>query len=291
MRRVILLATLLAGGTALAQKPWEIRVDLPVPVPVELPALPPTNPFAAPVLSPPSVVTTPLREKYAQTFTVRASAYVDSSGTVRRLVFTAMPWPGLDAGLRQPLSELAFTPARAGGAPVAVWLPLAVDLKGRIDEGRILRLEATSPAPGSPPVPDTAPAPELSPSDAALVATPLARVDQLGTPKRPPRIRVDGRTWRQAIRVLADVDRDGRCRRVVFLTCPDGLRPWLLASMAGWTFRPAAGKGGPVDAWAMLDGELEVEVGTLASEALRVTGTGSYPPAAAPSAAAPPPGG
>jgi hypothetical protein len=274
----------------MAQKPWEMRVDLAVPVPVELPALLPVNPFAAPVLSPPSPVATPLLEKHVQTFTVLASAYVDSSGALRRLVFTSTPWPGLEAELRQPLSQLAFTPARSGGAAVAVWLPLAVDLKGRIDGGRVTRLAATSPEADAPPVPDAAPVPSANPTDADLPATPLAKVDQLANPKRPPRIRVDGTTWRQAIRLLADVGPDGRCRRMVFLTCPPGLRPWLLASMARWTFRPATGKNGPVDAWAMLDGELEVEVGNLASEALRVMRNGSYPTAAEPSASAPPPG-
>ncbi len=290
MRPVTLLAVLLASSTAMAQKPWEARVDLPVPVPVELPAVPPINPFAAPVLTPPSPLGTPLREKYAQTFTVLAAAYLDGSGTLRRLVFTRTPWPTLAADLRQPLSELTFTPARSGGASVAIWLPFAVDLKGRINEGRITRLQATSPDPGAPPAPDVASGPTPEANDLALPATLLAQVDQLPNPKRPPRIRVDGRTWRQGIRLLAEVSTDGHCRRVVFLTCPEGLRGWLLASMAEWTFRPAAGNGGPVDAWALLDGEVEVEVGDLASEALRVMRTGSYPAAVAPSASGPPPG-
>jgi hypothetical protein len=291
MRRLIALAALLAAGTAAAQKPWETRVDLPVPVPVELPALPPVNPFAAPVLSPPSPVATPLRGKYAQTLTVLAAAYVDDSGALRRLVFTSLPWPGLESDLRQGLARLAFTPARAGGAPVAVRLPLAIDLKGRIDEGRILGLVATPPDPAAPPTPDVSPTPSTPAGETALQATPLAQVDQLPNPKGAPRIRVDGKTWRQAIRLLAEVGADGRARRVVFLTCPDGLRAWLLASMASWTFRPAAGKGGPVAAWALLDGTVEVEVGTLSSEALRVMRTGAAPAAGARASAPPPPGG
>jgi hypothetical protein len=291
MRRVMLLAVLLAAGPAVAQKPWETKVDLPVAVPVAIPALPPADPFATPVLSPPSPIATPLREKFAQTFTVQASAYVDSSGTLRRLVFTKTPWPSLEADLRQPLAALTFTPAQSGGAPVAVWLPLAVDLRGRIDEGQVTRLQATSPDPRVPPVADAEPVPSPNPQDADLVATPLTQVDQLPSPKRSRRIRIDGKTWHQSIRLLADVDADGHCRRVVFLSCPDGLRPWLLASIAGWTFRPAAVKSGPVEAWALLDGEIQVEVGTLSSETLRVTRTGSYPTAGAPAASGLPAGG
>jgi len=280
----------LVSTPALAQKPWEVRVDLPVPVPLELPAVPPTNPFAAPVVSPPSPVATPLREKFVDTSTVLSSVYVDSQGFLRRIVFTRLPWPSLAADLRQPISELSFTAARSAGSPVPIWLPLAVDLKGRVEEGRVIRLQATSPEPGASPVPEAEAVPKPGPSDLELPASPLTKVDQLANPKRPPRIRVDARTWRQPIQILAQVSSQGRCQRVVFLACPEGLRPWLLASMAAWTFRPAAGKDGPVAAWTLLDGEIEVEVGDLVSEALRVMRSGSYPGAAAPSGAGPPPG-
>ena len=285
-----ILALVLLSTPALAQKPWETRVDLPVPVPLELPAVPTTNPFAAPVLSPPSPVATPLREKFVQTFAVLASAYVSSEGSCRRVVFTRLPWPGIEADLRQAVSELSFTPARAGGTAVPVWLPLAIDFKGRVDEGRVTNLQATSPDPSTPPVPEVVAPPTPDARDLELPATPLTRVDQLTSPKRPPRIRIDGRTWRQPIRLLAEVSAEGHCQRVVFLACPEGLRPWLLASMAAWTFRPAAGKAGPITAWAVLEGVVEVEVGTLVSEGLRVMRAGSYPSAAARSAAGPPPG-
>ncbi len=284
MRRVIVLSLLVLSVPVLAQKPWEARVDLPVPVPLELPSVPLTNPFAAPVLSPPSAVATPLREKFTDTFTVLASAYVTSEGSCRRVVFTHMPLPGMDIELRQEVSELNFVPARAGGAAVPTWLALAIDLKGRVNEGRVTKLQATSPDPGTPPVPEVAAAPTPDSRDLNLPATPPTRVEQVAGPKRQPRLRVDGRTWLQPIRLLAEVSPEGRCQRVVFLACPEGLRPWLLASMAAWTFRPAAGKSGPVQAWAVLDGEVEVEVGGLASEGLRVMHGGSYPSAAARSA-------
>ena len=284
------LAFLVLCAPALAQKPWETRVDLPVPVPLELPAVPPTNPFAAPVLSPPTPLATPLREKFVDAFTVLASAYVNGEGSCRRVVFTRLPWSGIEADLRQAVSDLSFTPARAGGAAVPVWLPLAIDFKGRIDEGRVAKLQATAPAPGAPPVPEAFAPPTPEVRDLELPATPLSKVDQLANPKRPPRIRVDGRAWRQPIRLLAEVGADGRCQRAVFLACPEGLRPWLLASMAAWTFHPAAGKAGPVVAWAYLDGIVEVEVGDLVSEGLRVMRAPSYPAADAGSAAGSPPG-
>jgi hypothetical protein len=287
--RVATLTLLLLATPALAQKPWEMRVDLPLPVPVELPAVPPTNPFAVPVLSPPTPITTPLRKKFAETFTAFASAYVDSGGLLRAIVFTGLPWPSLGADLRQPISELAFTPARSAGATVAIWLPLAIDLRGRVEEGRVISLQAASPDPATPPAPEAVATPTPDAHDLALPATPLSRVDQLANLKRPRRIKVAGRTWRQSIRLLAHVSAEGHCQQVAFLACPEGLRPWLLASMADWTFRPAKGTSGPVAAWALLNGEVEVEVGKLVSEALRVMRAGPHPSAGAPSAAAPPP--
>ncbi len=289
MRRLLPVVMVLASASALAQKPWELRVDLPVPVPVELPAVPPTNPFAAPVVSAPVPVATPLLAKFPGTFGVLASAYIDAQGACRRVVFTRLPWPGLADALRPIITATSFTPARASGAPVPVWLPLGIDLKGRIDEGRVARVQGSAPEPAAPPAVEPEPGPETDARDAELPASPVDRVEQLPSPKRF-RVRIDGRSWRQPFRLLAEVGPDGHCRRVVFLSCPDGLRGWVLASMASWTFRPAAGAGGPVAAWAQLDGEIEVEMGDLASDALKVMRQGWAPGAAAPTAAGPPPG-
>jgi hypothetical protein len=290
MRRLLACSLALLSVPVLAQKPWETKVDFPVPVPLELPAVPPTNPFAAPLVSPPAPVATPLREKFPDTFTVLAAIYVTGEGASRRVVFTRLPWPSLGNDLRQTVSELNFTPARASGAAVAVWVPLAIDLKGRVEQGRVARIQGSSPEPGTPPVPEATAVPTPDARDLELPATPLDRVDQMANPKRPPRIRADGRTWRQAVRLLAEVSPEGRCQRVVFLSCPEGLRGWLLASMAAWTFRPGAATTGPVTAWVQLDGEIEVEVGDLASESLRVTRQVTFPPAVAPAASGRPPG-
>jgi hypothetical protein len=270
MRRTTTLALILLSAPALAQKPWEARVDLPVPVPIVLSEVPPTNPFAAPVVSPPSVLTTPLREKFVDKFTVLATVYVNSDGACSRAVFTRVPWPGIEADLRKELFDLTFVPARAGGTPVPVWLPVAIDFKGRINKGKVITLQAVTPDPATPPVPEVAAVPTPDPRDLGLPATPMTRVEQLANLKRPPRFSIDGRGWRQSIRLLAEIGAEGRCQRVVFLACPEGLRSWLLASMGAWTFRPATAASGPAAAWAMLEGEVELEVADLDSEALRV---------------------
>lgn len=290
MRPLLAVAFALLSIPVLAQKPWDTKVDLPVPVPIELPSVPPTNPFAASLVSPPAPVATPLREKFSDTFTVLTSVYVTGEGEARRVIFSRLPWPSLANDLRPQLAELNFTPARASGAAVPVWVPLAIDLKGRVAEGRVSRIQGSAPEPATPPMLELAAVPAPDARDLELPATALDKVDQMANPKRPPRIRADRRAWRQSVRLLAEVSPEGRCQRVVFLACPEGLRPWLLASMASWTFRPGVGQAGPVTAWLQLEGEIELEVGALVSESLRVTRQVAFPPAAAPSAAGRPPG-
>jgi len=289
MRRAFVVLTLIASVPAAAQKPWEARANVAVPVPVELPAVPPTNPFAAAVETVAAPVATPLREKFTGSYSVEASAYIDADGAVRRVVFTRLPWPSLADALRPALAATVFTPARSSGAAVPVWLPLAVDLHGRVQEGRVTRLTPSAPDPATPPALEPTAPPSVEPRDLELPATPTDRVDQLPSPKRF-RARVDGRAWLQGVRMLVQVSAAGRCEKVVFLSCPEGLRPWLLASLAAWTFRPATSKDGPVTAWVQLDGEISVEADDLASDALRVMRQGWSPRAASAAAGALPPG-
>jgi len=289
MRRLIVPLMVLLAVPAGAQRPWEQRVDLQVGVPLELPAVPPTNPFAAPVVTPAAVNLSPLREKFVDTFAAAASAYVDREGVCRRVLFTRLPWPWLAAELQQAILETTFTPARSHGTPVPTWLSLTIDLKGRINRGRVVRAQGVRPDPAAPPVPDLAAVPTPDAQDLALPATPADQVEQLPGPKRF-RARIDGRTWSQPVKLLAQVGPDGHCQRVVFLSWPDGLRNWLLASMAGWQFRPAQGKDGPTASWVQVDGEVEVEAGDVGSDAIRVTRQPASPAAAAGAGAAHPPG-
>ena len=287
MKRLLALPLLLAAFPAAAQKPWETRVDLPLAIPVELPAVPPLNPFASPVASPPAVATAPMLAKVAVRLHVEAAVYVDRTGVCRRVVLLAAPLPALAGELTEALQETTFTAGRARGAPAPAWLAVAFDLTGRVKEGRVVRVAPSPPDPAVPPMPEPAAMPALDPRDAALPATPA---EQLDAPPNAERFRasLSGRTLRQSFRLLAEVTAEGRCNRVVFLACPDGARDWLLRSLSGWTFRPAAGTDGPAAAWVQLDGELEMELSGLSSDRLRVTRTGAYPGAeAAPDGALP----
>jgi hypothetical protein len=290
MRATVVCLLALAAVPALAQKPWEMRVDIPVTVPVELPTVPPTNPFASKLSSPPTYATTPLLEKFNTTVQAQGAAYIDAAGTCRRVVFTRVPIPGMGDELQQTILETDFTPGRQLGQNTATWIGFSTDLSGRVKEGRINRLLAVPPSPDEPPVPEEAPTPTPDARDLALPATPIDQLDQLPAAKRF-RARLDSHKWVQKVRILVEVSAQGRCTRVVFLACPEGLRPWLLASLGGWTFRAGTTASGPVSAWTILDGEIEVSINGFDSDTLQVIPQSVYPRGPATPAAARPPAG
>jgi len=262
MRCAAPLLALLVAAPTLAQKPWEQRVDLDVTVPVELPALPTINPFARPLLVQPAPTATPMAGKFTVVTSARGTAYIDAQGGCRRVLFSSLPLPFAGEPLQQAFREAVFVPGRANGAPAAGWWPFAVELTGRVKEGEVVRVQPAPPPAAELPVPEAAAAAEPGPADAALPAVPPEQFSQPPTTKRF-RARVDGRDWAQRVRLLAEVSPAGRCSRVVFLSCPEGLRRWLLASLASWTFRPGEDDSGPVAAWMLLDAELTLAIGSL----------------------------
>jgi hypothetical protein len=280
MRTFVAIVAVLAAIPGAAQKPWETRTDLRLPAPIELPAVPAVNPFFTPLAVQPAILSSPLVEKFPLTLAVQAAIYIDAAGSCQRVVFTDLPLPGLAAELDESISETRFTPGRRLGADVPTWLTLAVDLEGRVDEGKVLRLAALPPDPRTPEVPDSSPVPTPEARDWQLPTTPVEQLDQPPLARRF-RARVASHTWRQPLRFLAEVGASGRCERVVFLTCPEGLRPWLLASLAAWTFQPAQDRSGVTKAWVTVDGEVAVDVSTLRADTVRLIRRSSYPGAAA----------
>lgn len=286
----VLVVALLVGAPVLAEKPWETRIDLVVPIPVELPTIQPENPFFTAVSSPPVMTRAPLQEKWSASFPIVVAAYIDSSGACRRTVPVRTPWSGLGPELQATFAATSFTPGRSLGTAVATWLPATVDVSGRIDRGRVQAIQVTMPDRESPPEAESVTAPAVEDRDLGLQAVPVERLDQLPAPKRF-RLRLEARTWRENVRLLVEVGVSGKVERVVFLACPEGLREWLLASLSGWAFQPAqGGDGTSLAAWAVVEATVEVSVDRLTGESLRVSRETVYPLAPAQSAAGPPPG-
>lgn len=277
MHAAILLVLLaVQDGNPKAEKPWERKVQVPVPVPLELPAVPPTNPFFSPVDQQPAPRQTPMREDFPVTVAASFAAYVEKNGVCRRAQPISNPFPGVLEPVRQALLETEFTPAKAFGQAAAVWVDVGADLRGEIKEGRVVQLAVTLPDPGETPQLEATPLPPGDPKDAQLPSTALDQLSSLPVPKRFS-AKVPSQEFRQPIKLLVEVGADGKVKRLVFLACPEGLRSWVLASSASWLFTPPHSKGSPVPAWVVLSGVLEVKAGTLRAEGLRVSRTSSYP--------------
>ena len=267
--RVILAALLIAAVPAAAQRPWEERVDIALPVPVELPSIPPSNPFALAVDTVATAVRTPLAEEFAGTFPVTAAGYVDAEGECRRVVVTVAPLPGLAAVVTTEVGKTRFNPGLLMGTSVPTWVTMAIDLAGRIEEGSVTRIQSVAPDPAAPPTLEPRAFAGPDARDLQLPATSVENLEKLPSPKRF-RIRADGLDFRQNVRLLAEIGERGNCARVIFLSCPEGLRGWLVASLAEWTFQPAARAGQAVSAWVIVEAELLVQTSTLRADSVRI---------------------
>lgn len=259
-----------------AEKPWERKVQLPVPVPVELPALPPTNPFYLPLASLPQAKQTPMRENFPVTVPVRFAIYVDKVGNCRRAHPLSNPLPGILEPLRQQLLEERLTPGKAFGQATSSWVDVQVDLRGKVAEGQVTQLVVGSPDPSATPEIEGFPLPPGDPRDAQLPATPVQQLTAIPSPGSFS-AKVPKQEFRQPFKLLAEVSATGKVKRIVFLLCPEGLQSWVLASSSTWLFTPARTATGATDAWALLSGVLHVRVSPLRANALRVARTSSYP--------------
>lgn len=290
MRAALLVGLLLlADEASKGPKPWERKVQLPVPVPMALPEVQPTNPFFRPLRALPQPKQTPLRKDFPVTVPVSFAVYLERSGECLRARPLTNPLPGVLEPVRQALSETSFTPAKAFGQPAPLWLDVGLDLRGEVKEGRLSQLQVVAPDAAETPQVENLPLPPPDLRDSQLPATALEQLSAWPVPKRFA-AKVPSQELRQAIKLLAEVGTDGKVKRVVFLFCPEGLRSWVLASAASWLFSPPQGDAGPVSAWVVLTGTLEVRMGTLRAEGLRVGRTSSYPQRSAGSGAARPAG-
>jgi len=277
MQWLLLWALLLASNAQeKGEKPWERKVQVPVPVPMQLPEVPATNPFYRPLVALPQAKQTPMREDFPITVPVSFSLYLTKEGECRRAHPLTNPMPGVLEPLRQELLQTTFTPAKAFGGAVATWLDVGVNLQGEIKEGKAVQLMIAAPDPAQTPTLEAIPTPPPDPKHGQLPATPAQQLTAFPAPKRFS-AKVPSQQFRQPFRLLLEVGAEGKVKRVLFLLCPEGLRSWVLASSGSWLFTPPQGAQGPVGAWVVVQGLLEVRVGTLRAEGLRVGRLASYP--------------
>jgi len=271
----VMIVAALAG--AAGDDAWERRVDLETPVPMQLPELPSGNPFAVAVATPPQVQSTSLLEKFDTTVSVPVAVYIDREGECKRAVPLADPLPGIGRQTATELTGEKTGPATSLGSAVPVWRTLRIRMEGRIKEGSLSGMAISPVEEGPPPVADVVEPPEPTAMDLQLPDTPDDLVDrQPDVARWNAKAKLD--EIRGRVRLLAEVDDTGRATRVVFLSGPEGLQPWLLRSMRGWRFSPATGVAGePLASWALMDFAVTAETGSWRSQSVGVDPELAYP--------------
>jgi hypothetical protein len=222
----------------------EVRVDLPMTVPIELPH------------TADQLFATDLWRPRTADSCRRSSTRRSSSGRATS-IRAGLPARASSCGCR---SRCHRPPAGAGGdhftpacpgASVATWLPFTVDLQGRVRGGGCAHAGGRPPPAASHPDPNGAPsrrATSLSPARRSSSSTRCRQRSVPGGTSRAPGTRRSGSGRDHA---------KGRCARVVFLPCPDDCAAGCSRIVGGWTF-PGPGSG--TDAAWCSSRELEVEV-------------------------------
>jgi len=261
----------------LAQPPDEQAASIQVPVPLELPKLPPGNPFRTAASQLPKLADQPLARKHNLTFTAQAALYVGSTGEVLRVVVLDQAIPDTAGEIYQDLAKAKFRPARQLGSDVPVWLNLQISLAGTVKKGTVRGVKITPVPEGEPPVPEQAQPPQASPRDKNAPTTSLADLDRLPE-ARSLNVSVGGKIVRARLRLLLNVDAAGRCARLLQLSGPPGLNSWILASAGSWTFEPGRdAEGTPVPSWILMDLEVEVQTSSWKMRNVQVMREPVYP--------------
>ena len=272
----------MVGASSLAaqeagSRAWQQRLEVEVPLRLPVVDLPPVNPFASPVDSLPELGPVAAPEKIPVSGHAVVAAYVDSGGRCVGAVPLELPFPALTTAVLEELASTRFEPARSGEAEVGTWVVLDVKLDGKVKDAEILEQHLAQPDPDVPPVP-TEPA-RIVPST-HLARLPSMPADQLTTPATPRnlRLRVPGREAEIPIRVLVEVDADGRARRYVPLEMDSGLHPWLASLLTQWRARPATHDGEPVSSWVVYTALARLKLSSLQSSTVQVLRNRTYTP-------------
>lgn len=228
------------------------RIVDPPSIPIGV--LPPENPFAAQLDSPPALPPKPPLEDAILPAALFVEMRVDATGKPLLVRRARDPIPSLAAETQKDLARWTFEPAQRGGQKVETWTPLRLDLQVEVEPPRIDQSSLT------PITPTTAlPAPMdwgtddgwyqalkvEPPSDGTV---PVGQVDVAAAPKRTPF--PDSYRGPFSARFWVRVSPTGKVDRVLPIAASD---PILIAyfrkTLPTWTLRPARRAGAPVESW------------------------------------------
>ncbi|MFN2385658.1 MAG: hypothetical protein ABR576_05165 [Thermoanaerobaculia bacterium] len=228
------------------------RIVDPPAVPIGV--LPPENPFASRLDSPPALPPKPPLQDAVLPAAMFVELRVDPAGKPLSVRRARDPIPSLAAETQKDLARWTFEPAQRGGQKVETWTPLRLDLQIEVEAPRVDQASLT------PITPTTAlPAPldwgsddswyqGLKAAPAGDGTVPVGEGDVAAAPKRTPF--PDSFKGPFSARFWVRVSPAGKVDRIIPIAASE---PILIAyfrrGIPGWTLRPARLGNAPVESW------------------------------------------
>ena len=221
--------------------------------------LPEANPMACENDTAAAIVTRDFPSGVALTIPEYVAIRVAATGAIEEVLFVHDPIPSLEAQERASFQKWEFMPPKKGGAVVAGWATVELDLKFDYSKPQITRA-ALVPVTAQDPVP--VPIAERWDQSWVTNAPPLADLkgaesaDALDMPALPKKTKwyADRYKGPLAVKFWVEVSETGRATRLVPVDLKDGaLLPYLERAISRWTFTPARRQGQAVACWNVLD--------------------------------------
>jgi hypothetical protein len=184
---------------------------------------------------------------------------VAATGAIEEVLLVHDPIPSLEVQQRASFQKWEFLPPKKGGAAVAGWATVELDLKVEYAKPQITRatlvpVTATDPFP--------TPIVERWDQSWLTTATPLADLkgaesaDALDQPALPKKTKwyADRYKGPFTAKFWLEVSETGRAARLVAVDLKDAaLLPYIEKAIARWTFTPARRQGQAMACWNVLD--------------------------------------
>lgn len=248
--------------------------------PAETPALlslPDANPLACKADTPPALATREFPSGITATIPAFVAIRLSQAGAIEEMQFVHDPIPSLEAQERQSFQKWDFTPPKKGGAPVAGWATIELDLKFEYSRPQIARA-ALVPVSAQ----EALPAPIAGRWDEGWLVTAPAPSDLKGAesaetldqPALPRRTKwyADRYKGPLAAKLWLEISDAGRATRIVPVELKDpALLPYLENAVSRWTFTPARDQGRAVACWSVLDlaGTISYDVSLLRAASIK----------------------
>lgn len=222
-------------------------------------ALPDANPIACASDTPPGIVTRDFPSGITVTIPEFVAMRVNTTGAIEETLLVHDPIPSLEAQERGSFQKWEFLPPKKGGAAVAGWATVQLDLKVEYSKPQITRAVVIPVGAQDPlPVPIDARwddswltnAPPLADLKGAEAAD---AVDQPAIIKKK-KWYADRYRGPFSAKLWIEISDNGRATRLVPVDLKDGaLLPYLEKAISRWTFTPARSQGQGVACWSVLD--------------------------------------